>query len=336
MFTIIGGDGKEYGPATVDQLRGWIASGRANLDTQAKIAGSTEWHRLGDFPEFASGGATSVPGATPPTTFTAPVPAAAPVAMGPIDPKTFAADLIARSGKLDVFSCLDRAFKLWTGNFLPLVGVTLLIFIIGFVLSLVPFFGSLAQLILTGVFYGGLYYYYLGRMRGQPRSVGDAFAGFSRFPGALILAGVLTSLIPVIIGFVFAGSWFFSIFAELAAAKAAGTVPNIVPPTGGTLFAFMAAAVLILYISVAFIFTIPLVIDRGLGAWQAMMVSMRVVSHQWFRVFFLLLLAFILTMLGMIAFIIGVLFTFPIMIGSVLYAYEDLCNPKAATPALTT
>jgi uncharacterized RDD family membrane protein YckC len=54
MFTIIGGDGREYGPATADQLRAWINAGRANLDTKAKALGSEEWRRLGDFAEFAS------------------------------------------------------------------------------------------------------------------------------------------------------------------------------------------------------------------------------------------------------------------------------------------
>jgi uncharacterized RDD family membrane protein YckC len=54
MFTIIGGDGKEYGPVTTDQVRSWIANGRANLDTKAKAAGSDEWRRLADFPEFGN------------------------------------------------------------------------------------------------------------------------------------------------------------------------------------------------------------------------------------------------------------------------------------------
>jgi uncharacterized RDD family membrane protein YckC len=62
MFTIIGGDGREYGPATADQVRAWINGGRANLDTRAKVAGSSEWRRLGDFPEF---GGTAEP---PPVT----------------------------------------------------------------------------------------------------------------------------------------------------------------------------------------------------------------------------------------------------------------------------
>jgi uncharacterized RDD family membrane protein YckC len=54
MFIIIGGDGQEYGPVSPQQLRSWIAAGRANMDTQAKAVGTDEWRRLGDFPEFAA------------------------------------------------------------------------------------------------------------------------------------------------------------------------------------------------------------------------------------------------------------------------------------------
>lgn len=54
MFIIIGGDGKEYGPVTADQIRAWIAAGRASLDTQAKAVGGEEWRRLGDFAEFSA------------------------------------------------------------------------------------------------------------------------------------------------------------------------------------------------------------------------------------------------------------------------------------------
>jgi uncharacterized RDD family membrane protein YckC len=53
MFIIIGGDGREYGPVTADQVRTWINGGRANLDTRAKALGSEEWRRLGDYAEFS-------------------------------------------------------------------------------------------------------------------------------------------------------------------------------------------------------------------------------------------------------------------------------------------
>lgn len=54
MFTIIGGDGKEYGPVTAEQIRAWIRTGRANYDTQAKALGTDEWRTVGDFLEFAT------------------------------------------------------------------------------------------------------------------------------------------------------------------------------------------------------------------------------------------------------------------------------------------
>lgn len=54
MFTIIGGDGREYGPVNADQVRAWIRAGRANFETRAKALGSEEWRRLGDFAEFGT------------------------------------------------------------------------------------------------------------------------------------------------------------------------------------------------------------------------------------------------------------------------------------------
>jgi uncharacterized RDD family membrane protein YckC len=56
MFTIIGGDGKEYGPVTADQVRAWLKAGRANLETKARADGSDEWHRLGEHAEFSGTG----------------------------------------------------------------------------------------------------------------------------------------------------------------------------------------------------------------------------------------------------------------------------------------
>jgi uncharacterized RDD family membrane protein YckC len=77
MFTIIGGDGKEYGPVSVAQVRAWIAAGRANLRTQARALGAEEWRPLGEFPEF--GGPGEVPPPLPSRTAPGmPVTAAAP------------------------------------------------------------------------------------------------------------------------------------------------------------------------------------------------------------------------------------------------------------------
>jgi len=59
MFTILGADGKEYGPVSAGKLHEWIAGGRANLQTKAKRAGETEWKTLADFPEVSQLGTNS-------------------------------------------------------------------------------------------------------------------------------------------------------------------------------------------------------------------------------------------------------------------------------------
>jgi len=52
MYRIIGADGNQYGPISAEQLRQWIAEGRANAQTKVLAEGTTEWKPLSEFPEF--------------------------------------------------------------------------------------------------------------------------------------------------------------------------------------------------------------------------------------------------------------------------------------------
>jgi hypothetical protein len=52
-YKIIGQDGREYGPATSEQVRQWIAEGRVDSQTPLFAEGATEWTRVGLWPEFA-------------------------------------------------------------------------------------------------------------------------------------------------------------------------------------------------------------------------------------------------------------------------------------------
>jgi hypothetical protein len=53
MYKIIGADGREYGPVSAEQLRQWIAEGRANPQTLMQAVGSTEWKPLTLFQELS-------------------------------------------------------------------------------------------------------------------------------------------------------------------------------------------------------------------------------------------------------------------------------------------
>ncbi len=66
MYKIVGADGKEYGPVTLEQIQKWIVEGRVNAQTRVQAAGSAEWKTLADFPELkASLPGRPVPPGTP-------------------------------------------------------------------------------------------------------------------------------------------------------------------------------------------------------------------------------------------------------------------------------
>jgi prepilin-type processing-associated H-X9-DG protein len=52
-YIIIGDDNKEYGPVSAEELRKWIAAGRADAHTKVRAEGTTEWQPLSQFPELA-------------------------------------------------------------------------------------------------------------------------------------------------------------------------------------------------------------------------------------------------------------------------------------------
>ena len=52
-YKVIGGDLKQYGPVSADDLRKWIADGRLNAMSLVQVHGDIEWKPLSSFPEFA-------------------------------------------------------------------------------------------------------------------------------------------------------------------------------------------------------------------------------------------------------------------------------------------
>jgi len=62
-----GGDGKEYGPVGAEQLRQWVAEGRANGQTQVRLAEGGPYLALGAVPELSL--ATSMASVAKPSAF---------------------------------------------------------------------------------------------------------------------------------------------------------------------------------------------------------------------------------------------------------------------------
>ena len=243
MYTILGTDGKEYGPVTADKIREWITAGRANAQTKIRKAGDAEWTAIGALPEFGAAAAV------PPVAASALSPATVPVAAAP---SVAASTLTMPAVPLAITGCIRKGMATGAANFWPLLGVSLLVGLCAGLLGAIPLLGILCNLFLTGVFYGGLYYYVVKKVRGEQTEVGDAFSGFSVCFGQLALATIVCTLLTVI--------------------------------------AFVCLIIPGIYLVVCWAFTYVLVRDKGLGFWDAMEHGRQVITRQWFRLFGLFLL----------------------------------------------
>jgi hypothetical protein len=65
MYKIVGADGRVYGPVSAEQVRQWIAEGRANAQTQTLAEGAAAWKPLSLLPEFTPQFAAQVPPVAP-------------------------------------------------------------------------------------------------------------------------------------------------------------------------------------------------------------------------------------------------------------------------------
>jgi len=231
-----------------------------------------------------------------------------PKAEGPIplaEADALEQQVLGREYVLDIGNCLRRGWALLWSDFWPMVGITALVVVllgaagsVGEVKESVghlSFSSSLLSILLSGPLMGGLYFYLLKRIRGEPVRVETAFAGFSNSLLHLFLASFVTEVLTVL-----------------------GFLCLILPG---------------IYLFVAWFFTLPLVIDKRLEFWPAMRLSRKTISKHWWKFLGFLLVLGLLNLAGIMACLVGFFITLPASLAALMYAYEDIINP-ARQPAV--
>lgn len=295
MYRIIGGDGKEYGPASAEQIRKWIAAGRASLDTRAKAEGGEDWQPLGEFPDFAP----SPPSAEPPP-------------LGPVGRPLYAQRQVVR---LDPLECFSRSWGLFRENPWPTLGVTAVYGLLWMAatgalqrlmphpadntLSLDYLFSpdflriraivDVVYLLLLQPLGAGYFYYFVRRIRGEPTGLADLFGGFSRVYPSLLLAGIFVQVL-----------------------EGVGFLCFILPG---------------IYFMVAYALTPIAILDRKVGFWRGMEVSRQAIRGNWWAMLLVLFLSALLVVAGMLALLVGALVTVPLCFGAIACAYVELAAP---------
>lgn len=319
MYKIIGADQKEYGPVSADQLRQWIAEGRAGGASLVRPEGANEWQPLSAFPEFADALRGTVPTAGP--------------ALVQNQGTGLAHEVLSRDYDLDIGGCISRAWSLLKGNFgLIFGGAAIYLLVQGGIalLSQIPIVGillSLANLVITGPLLGGLYLFLLKNIRHQASDIGDIFSGFQISFGQLVLGHIVTSLLTGLAAL--PGAALVAYPAVLMARHNAVSAPLIVWAALGFVLAFIP----IIYFSVSWIFSLTLIIDRQMDFWPAMGASRKMVGKHWGAVFALMVVCGLINVAGICACCIGIFLSVPLTMAALMYAYETIFSASGAPTA---
>jgi uncharacterized membrane protein len=78
------------------------------------------------------------------------------------------------------------------------------------------------------------------------------------------------------------------------------------------------------YLMVAYFFVIPLIVDRRMNFWSAMETSRHTIGHIWFKMFGLFLLLLLLTLAGLLCFVVGILISTCVAFLAIVAAYADI------------
>jgi hypothetical protein len=80
-----------------------------------------------------------------------------------------------------------------------------------------------------------------------------------------------------------------------------------------TIIGFILLVLPGIYLSIAYIFALPLIVDKEMDVWDAMELSRKTVTQHWFKVFALMFLLSLIMGLGALAFGIGLIWAIPLM-----------------------
>lgn len=326
MYRIIGGDGREYGPVYPEQIQNWIAQRRADAGTLAKGVDATDWTPLGQLPEFAADfAALNAPPALPP-----PLPADAPgagdaetaanSAADARDAAAYIGNCLGRPYRVSIGAAISRGYDLVAKQFWLALGAVLMVTGVHVAIALVPFVG-IANLALEGVFDAGLSFFFLAVARSGAATLGDAFAGFRVQFGQLVLFSLVRTC-------AFFSAFAVAVFPVAIALGVAVALQNPHAPPGPGFFLFLLVLPLLMiplfYLAVSWTFAPFLVIDRGLGFWDAMELSRQVVGKRWFKFAFLHLAFVPIHFAGLLTFGVGLIYTTALQRATFAGIYEDV------------
>jgi uncharacterized membrane protein len=304
---MIGSDGEQYGPFTIQQLQDNLSHGRANAQTQIRETGTEAWQPLGqvlgnqsieNFSEYREA-------------------------------------ILTGNRRLDVGLAFSQGSELFKAHMGILIGSFLLFMLLIMATASVPFVGSCVQITLQGPLTGGFFILILNLVRARAASIGDLFKGFESFGGLflVILAQTLIVTLVILPGVaLMIGGFVMEVdFRELdwqneeAVLKALGA--GLLHPL--TILGFLSMILLSIISYTLIFFPLPLLADRKLGFGEAFGLGFQVSKRNFFPIFKLIIIGSLVMAVSLIPCGLGLIFAGPWFYAVMAQAYEQMFSPSS-------
>jgi hypothetical protein len=189
-------------------------------------------------------------------------------------------------------------------------GMTGILMLIGFILSLVPVAGFLCSPILSSVFYGGLMLAAQAQINGEQLTIGFVFRGFSHNRNQLLLIGACYLISMIILGLLL-----FAVVGADSLAALRSSRPAVVAPVSSGKMPFLLFLLLLsIPMMMAYWFAPSLVALADMTAGRALALSFRGCLRNWAAflvfglpciVFFIILGLVVATVMAIVMFILN-------------------------------
>ena len=306
-YEMIGGDGEQYGPFTIEQLQDNLSHGRANAQSQIRETGTEAWQPLGQV-------------------------------LGNQSIENFAEyreAILTGNRRLDVGLAFSQGSELFKAHMGILIGSFMLFLLLIVATASVPFIGSCVQITLQGPLTGGLFILILNLIRTETASIGDLFEGFKSFGGLFLMVLVQTLIVSLVMlpgVALMIGGFVMEVDLEdlkeqneEAVLKALGA--GLLHPL--TILGFLSMILLSIISYTLIYFPLPLLADRKLGFSEAFGLGFQVSKRNFFPILKLIIIGSLVMAVSLIPCGLGLIFAGPWFYAVMAQAYEQMFSTSS-------
>jgi len=218
------------------------------------------------------------------------------------------AEIQFKTGVIRPIECYKEAWELIKHRFWLLLGVVFL----GGLIS------GATLYILLGAMCCGIFYCYLRVIDGKDFTIEDLFKGFGFW-----LPGLIVGLFFIVPLFVLYGLIYIPPLIAIASNPNIKT-EELMTIIGASFFVDLVFTVFMVCFHTLLMFSFPLIVDRNLSAFEAMKTSAKAVWANLSGVAGLYGIGFLLSLLGILVFCLGIYLVIPLMVGANILAYRKV------------